>query len=159
MNNTITILPAQPADADTLARLAFAMESELWDGETGERTEQDYRDACHALLEQDNSFWALLAKDEQGQVIGMITISLNAALYAGGYFGEIMELYVEPEWRSQGIGQQLITAARQLAEAKSWPFLEVGAPPQPRWQKTLAFYQQQGFREIGPRLELVTERP
>jgi GNAT superfamily N-acetyltransferase len=74
------------------------------------------------------------------------------AIYAGGRFGEITELYVSPAHRSKGIAPILITAATSIGRQKGWKRLEVGAPDQPAWSRTLSFYLREGFEEVGPRL-------
>ena len=53
---------------------------------------------------------ALLALRD-GQPVGVVTLHQCAAIYAGGRFGEISELYVVPEQRSSGLGRDLINAA------------------------------------------------
>lgn len=75
-----------------------------------------------------------------------------AAIYAGGVFGEISELYVAPELRSRGIAGALIQEAIDLARTRKWNRLEVGAPNQPEWKRTFDFYVREGFNEVGPRL-------
>jgi GNAT superfamily N-acetyltransferase len=59
-----------------------------------------------------------------------------AAIYAGGTFGEISELYVDSSQRSSGVGAKLIDAAKQFGIQKGWPEIEVGALPQPEWKRT-----------------------
>ena len=78
-----------------------------------------------------------------------------AAIYAGGRFGEITELYVVPEARSTGVAAALVAAAVRVAGDKGWRRLEVGAPAQPAWARTLAFYERQGFAPVGPRLRRI----
>lgn len=78
----------------------------------------------------------------------------SAALFARGTYGIINELYVVPDRRSSGIAQLLIDAAAEMGKQKGWSQLEVGAPRQPMWNRTLAFYLRSGFMEIGPRLAL-----
>jgi GNAT superfamily N-acetyltransferase len=82
-----------------------------------------------------------------------------AAIYAGGKFGEISELYVRPEYRSNGVAARLLEAAGKHAEECGWKRLEVGAPTQPAWERTLKFYLREGFEEVGPRLrKLVSQQ-
>lgn len=83
---------------------------------------------------------------------GVVTLNQCAAIYAGGRFGEITELYVGPDDRSAGLGRRLIEAAVAHAREAGWTRLEVGAPAQPRWQRTAAFYEANGFTLVGPRL-------
>jgi GNAT superfamily N-acetyltransferase len=89
---------------------------------------------------------------------GVVTLNQCAAIYAGGRFGEICELYVGPEDRSAGLGQHLIAAAVDYARKAGWTRLEVGAPEQPRWQRTTDFYRANGFTLVGPRLTRPIDR-
>lgn len=84
--------------------------------------------------------------------LGLIMLNQCAAIYAGGLFGEITELFVVPDQRSNGVAQKLLLAARDLGRARGWKRLEVGAPNQPEWQRSLQFYQREGFLVTGPRL-------
>jgi GNAT superfamily N-acetyltransferase len=84
----------------------------------------------------------------------VLTLNACAAIYAGGRFGEITELYVRPELRSEGIGTRLIHAARVFGTAQGWTRLEVCTPTVPQWDRSVMFYQQNGFLLLGPRLKL-----
>ncbi|MGR3615577.1 MAG: GNAT family N-acetyltransferase [Paracoccaceae bacterium] len=84
--------------------------------------------------------------------VGVIVLNSCCAIYAGGEFGEISELYVEPALRSSGVAAQLLDAARAEGRSRGWSRLEVGAPDQPAWARTLEFYRRNGFGEVGPRL-------
>ncbi len=105
---------------------------------------------AEALL-QRGQITAFVASQDQTPV-GVITLHECAAIYAGGVFGEISELYVTPAFRSQGVATALLAAAQEEGVARGWKRLEVGAPAQPQWHRTLAFYEAQGFVETGPRL-------
>jgi len=50
-----------------------------------------------------------------GQPVGVIMLNECMAIYAGGRFGEITELYVSPACRSKGIAPMLIDAATRIA--------------------------------------------
>jgi GNAT superfamily N-acetyltransferase len=89
------------------------------------------------------------------QPLGLLMLNECAAIYAGGRFGEITELYVVPEARSTGVAAALVAAAVRVAGDKGWRRLEVGAPAQPAWARTLAFYERQGFAPVGPRLRRI----
>ena len=71
-----------------------------------------------------------------------------------GTFGLIHEFYVLPEKRSSSIGHQLIKAIISHGKGRSWHRIEVGAPNQQIWGRTIFFYKREGFVEIGPRLKL-----
>ncbi|MDA8095334.1 MAG: GNAT family N-acetyltransferase [Betaproteobacteria bacterium] len=94
---------------------------------------------------------AFIARNHAERIIGVITLSESCALYAGGRFGTIPEFYVEPEYRSQGVGSALADAARAHARSCAWSRLEVTTPPLPQFERTLAFYEAQGFSLAGGR--------
>ncbi|MCS6295664.1 MAG: GNAT family N-acetyltransferase [Nitrospira sp.] len=98
----------------------------------------------------DGSYTVLLARDG-GYVAGLLALSECRALYAEGRFGIIPELYVCPDRRSQGVGQELVTEAKRVARSKGWARLEVTTPPLPQFDRTLAFYERQGFSISGGR--------
>ncbi|WP_419177305.1 GNAT family N-acetyltransferase [Ruegeria halocynthiae] len=85
----------------------------------------------------------------------MIMLNECAAIYAGGVFGEISELYVLPKLRSRGTAGALIQEAVDLGCSRKWNRLEVGAPNQPEWKRTFDFYIRSGFDEVGPRLRKI----
>ena len=107
-----------------------------------------------SLLAEGQGFWAFLAVADDGAIVGVLTLNECAAIYAEGRFGEIVELYVSPSWRSAKTGAKLIDAAVAFGRAQGWAAIEVGAPSLPTWQRTVDFYLGYGFKEIGPRLEL-----
>lgn len=85
----------------------------------------------------------------------LITIAETESLYAGGKIGLVQELYVVPDMRSEQIGKSLIEKSIEYARDKEWNRLEGGAPAYPEWARTKAFYEREGFSEIGPRLKYV----
>jgi GNAT superfamily N-acetyltransferase len=84
--------------------------------------------------------------------VGVITVSTSAAIYAAGIVGTIQELYVVPALRSAAVGATLLSTVVEVGRASGWNRLEVGAPSQERWKRTIDFYEANGFTEIGPRL-------
>ena len=115
-------------------------------------------ETAERLLKDPQGFWVMLAFDgssgADNKAIAMMSLNECKALYAHGNFGEIAELYIDPDFRSSGHGARLIEHAAEFGRKRGWPFLEVGAPDVPRWQRTVNFYKRCGFSEIGPRLEL-----
>ena len=118
-------------------------------------TMETVRASAARLLNASCGVWAFVAEDEHGDAVGILTLNECAAIYAGGRFGEISELYVRPHVRSRRIGSELLQAAIRFGRAREWRRLEVGAPDVPRWSRTIAFYLRNGFVDVGPRLKLL----
>jgi len=143
--------PATVDDAAAVAEMVGALLTEL----RGLETMVDLApllDAARDLLDGAHGYWAWLALDETGAPAAVLTLNECAAVYAGGRFGEICELYVRPDQRSTDIGRRLLDQAAEFGRQRSWSQLEVGAPSLPRWERTVAFYKRNGFTEVGPRL-------
>lgn len=58
-----------------------------------------------------------LAEDEE-TTVGIITLSECFAVYTGGNYGIINEMYVLPEYRSKNIGAMLLTKQKKLQRKK-----------------------------------------
>ena len=140
-------------DAATVAHLIHALVGELDPGRADAALLAHYMDAAAAHVGRDAGYWAFLAEAPENGAVGLITLNECTAIYAGGCFGEIPELYIAPAYRSQGLGALLLDRAIAFAKTRGWSRLEVGAPDQPRWQRTVDFYRKQGFTEVGPRLK------
>ena len=157
MEPQIVVRQATPAQYERVGHLTHKLLSELY-------PELGYeRDRCietaKVLLAGNEAVWAFLATASDGSDVGVLTLNECAAIYAGGRFGEISELYVAPGSRSQGAGALLIEAAVALGRERGWPDIEVGAPSVPAWQRTVDFYLRHGFEEVGPRLDLSLKSP
>jgi GNAT superfamily N-acetyltransferase len=97
-----------------------------------------------------SKIYAFLAKNHNG-IVGVITLHECAAIYAGGIFGEISELYVEPAYRSSEVGGSLLKSAIHKAKESGWTRLEVCSPPPKDWARTVKFYENNGFKDTGVR--------
>lgn len=86
-----------------------------------------------------------------GVPAGFVTAYQSHSLYANGAYGTIPELYVRPQYRSQGTGGKLLNAIAEAGREKGWTRLEVTTPPIPEFDRTLEFYQRSGFAISGGR--------
>jgi GNAT superfamily N-acetyltransferase len=102
------------------------------------------------LMEQEKYF-VFVARNQDKSLCGFISLYESYALYAEGAFGTIPELFVRPSWRSSCVGHDLIESGKQLAKQRGWTRLEVTTPLLPEFQRTLDFYQKQGFSISGGR--------
>ncbi|MGR8933153.1 MAG: N-acetyltransferase family protein [Gammaproteobacteria bacterium] len=96
-------------------------------------------------------YFVFIAKDAGNKAIGFVTMYESHALYAEGAFGTLAELYVRPDYRSHNIGFRLLSQAKSFGVAQGWKRLEVTTPPLPQFNKTLAFYEREGFSVTGGR--------
>lgn len=145
---SISVQLAQHNDTATVARFVHALLDELSGGKPP--AIEEIAEVAEAILSEPRVIAAIAYADDEP--VGVMTLNECAAIYAGGKFGEISELYVHPDMRSQGIAQQLLDHAQREARARGWKRIEVGAPGQPAWHRTLNFYLRNGFDEVGPRL-------
>ena len=152
---SITIRQANVDDAVLVGNAVTDLIHELFPEVAAKYPREKLVKTASELLAEDSSVWAFIAVGDDGQAVGVITLNECAAISAGGNFGEIYELYVSPEHRSEGVGLELINVAAEFGRSRGWPSLEVGAPDVPRWQRTVDFYLTNGFTEIGPRMELL----
>lgn len=148
----ISIRQATTVDTEVVARFVHALLGELTGG-TPPEANVVLQNAKLVLAEA--SVVAMIAYSD-GNPVGVMVLNECAAIYAGGRFAEISELYVLPDMRSQGVAPHLLEAAVTEAALRGWKRIEVGAPHQPDWKRTLSFYLRNGFEEVGPRLRRLT---
>lgn len=96
-------------------------------------------------------YFVFIAQGQAGEAAGFVALTESYALYAEGAFGTIPELYVRPRHRGAGVGKRLIAQARDFALSRGWRRLEVTTPPLPQFDRTLAFYEREGFAISGGR--------
>lgn len=138
------------ADAAPVANLVGQLFSEL---SNGKRTGEDRTAAVAEILTRTDRCFGFLAFDD-GVPIGVAMATEGVAIFAGGAYGQITELYVAPAFRSRGVASLLVRRIAELGRERGWSRIDVGAPPQPAWQRSVQFYLREGFVEVGPRLKL-----
>lgn len=103
------------------------------------------------FLEREQYFVFLAREARAGGEVGFAALCESRALYAEGAFGILPEFYVRPAYRSAGVGRRLVEAARAFSRARGWKRLEVTTPPLPEFERTLRFYEREGFSISGGR--------
>jgi GNAT superfamily N-acetyltransferase len=155
MEAAIVVRQAGPEEFERVGRLIYELLVELYPEGGYER--DGFVDSARALLADGEGVWSFLATTRDNRDVGVVTLNECAAIYAGGRFGEISELYVVPDSRSNNVGALLTEAAVAFGRTRKWPIIEVGAPSAPAWQRTIDFYLKRGFEEVGPRLQLTLD--
>lgn len=148
-----TIRPATRADAPAVGRLVRSLLELAVPAHRLTPTEV-LAEAAERLL-AEGKILAWLAEAE-GRTVGLITVATLHAIYARGAFGEVNELYVEPEFRATGLARRLIETAQTHGRAQGWSRLQLSAPEAgtPGAARAYAFYARLGFRDVGPTLML-----
>lgn len=148
-----TIRQAAPADVPDIAEMVGELLTEIMDA-TGVRSFNfDLAATTGRLaefLERERCF-VFMAVGEDGTPAGFLTLYECYALYAEGAFGTIAELYVRPPRRRKKVGLRLVEQARAFGRSRGWRRLEVTTPPLPQFDRTLAFYEREGFSIAGGR--------
>ena len=96
-----------------------------------------------------NGLYNVIAAFDENKIIGFGALCESHSLYAEGSFGIIQEFYVMPNYRSQEIGKKLINEIVNFSKNKKWKRLELCTPPLPEFDRTVAFYQENGFEITG----------
>jgi GNAT superfamily N-acetyltransferase len=149
---TARIDPALPGDAHIIAAMVGELLHEIMGAVSDQvfNFDQHETEARARTWLSDGSYLVLLARDG-GACVGFLALYQSYALYTEGVYGTIPEFYVRPSHRSRGIGSGLIAESKKVGQARGWRRLEVTTPPLPQFDRTLAFYQRQGFTISGGR--------
>jgi GNAT superfamily N-acetyltransferase len=102
------------------------------------------------ISENKNYVFAAIDEGSKSEV-GFVTMYESYSIYAEGAFGTIPELYVRPAYRQKNVGKALLDGAKEFGAQRGWTRLEVTTPPIPQFQRTLAFYEREGFAISGGR--------
>ena len=98
----------------------------------------------------EGKYWVFVARDStNNSAIGFVSLYESYALYSEGPYGTMPELYVKKGYRSQSVGQLLVNEVIKFAQEKGWHRVEVTPPPLPAFDRTVSFYQKNGFEITG----------
>ena len=153
MHNNFNIETAAVEDTQALAVMVGELLDEIM-GATGSHAFNFNLEETTARLKgflEQGRYFVLMARDGAGAACGFVALCESYALYAEGVYGAIPELYVRPEFRSLGIGRRLLAGAKAYGAERGWKRIEVTTPPLPQFDRTLGFYERQGFAVSGGR--------
>jgi ribosomal protein S18 acetylase RimI-like enzyme len=153
MTRNITIQSATADDAHEVATMVGELLAEIINATGIQAFHFDLAETTARLEDflSHEKYFVFVARDGAGTAAGFISLYESHALYAEGSFGTIPELYVRPACRANRVGRGLLTRARAFGAARGWKRLEVVTPPLPQFDRTLAFYEREGFSVTGGR--------
>lgn len=102
----ITIRPATPADAGEILRLNHA-----------HNDARDNIEGIAARLASCPPLETLYLAEQDGRVLGYITLRLIPQICDPIPYAEVWELYIDAPYRRLGVGQQLMAHVEQVAQA------------------------------------------
>lgn len=103
-------------------------------------------------ITKDGGTLILKAVSTNKEILGILCLSEAQAIYAGGVYGIVNDMYVIPQYRSQSIGKKLVEETKKIAIEKNWRRIEVTAPTNEN-EETVKFYKNNGFVFTGPKLK------
>ncbi len=131
----LLIRSADSTDVEVLYAMLCDLENEKLD-------KQRFTEVFQKNME--NKYITYLLAELDGQPVGMASCHVQQLLHHAAPVGEIQEMYVNPEFRSQGVGQQLVEAIVVFARQRGSDQLEV-TTNQVRMD-THRFYEREGFQ-------------
>jgi len=153
MTAEIAIDRAQAEDAPAVAALVGELLSEIMNTIGVAAFNFNLQETTERLATYlaNGEYFVFVARSDGGKPIAFVALNECHALYAEGAFGTIPELYVRPEYRTRKLGMRLVNEAKAFGAARGWKRLEVTTPPLPQFDRTLEFYEREGFAIAGGR--------
>jgi GNAT superfamily N-acetyltransferase len=149
----VTQSTVRQADDGDVEGVAAAVESLLVElgGRTPSRAEMEAE--VQALLDDPQGGSVLIAEAD-GKIVGVLTASWQRAIHVPGVYATVQDLWVDEDWRSRGVGAELVEAIASQARSRGVSRLEVGLPRESfaAIASTESFYRRNGFEPLGPRL-------
>jgi GNAT superfamily N-acetyltransferase len=145
-----TVREAGAADAEGVATAVESLLAELG-GRCPERSELEAE--VRALLD-DPAEGSVLVVEADGKLVGVLSASWQRAIHVPGVYATIQDLWVDEDWRSRGVGAELVEAIASQARNRGVSRLEVGLPRETfaAIASTESFYRRNGFEPLGPRM-------
>lgn len=150
-----TVREANVGDVEGVATAVEGLLAELG-GRMPSRAEMELE--VQALLDDPQGGSALIAEVD-GKIVGVLTASWQRAIHVPGVFATVQDLWVDEDWRSRGVGAELVEAIASQARTRGVSRLEVGLPRETfaAIASTESFYKRNGFEHLGPRMRRLLE--
>jgi GNAT superfamily N-acetyltransferase len=149
----ITVERASVVDAPTVSVMVGELLHEIMDAIGVKAFNFDLAETTARTQEYlaREKYYVFLARTNSEPAAGFVALYESYALDAEGAFGTIPELYVRPAYRSRGVGKRLLNGAKEFGVSRGWKRLEVTTPPLPQFERSLQFYEREGFAISGGR--------
>ena len=141
---------ATPSDRDEVLRLVNGLLVELG----GSPRPADAVEPVIDELASGGTAGFIVIAEVDGAARAVCTASFVQALRTVGRYAIFQEMYVEPDWRSSGVGRAVIDFALEHAVACGCQVVELGTPR--IGDRQIEFYERPGFVNIGARLRWTT---
>lgn len=99
---------------------------------------------------RDPALGSIFVADEEGAVLGVITLSYPTAIRCAGIYACIEEFIVDRRGRGKGLGGQLIQAALEEARSRGCYEIQVNRPSESGYP----VYLRHGWKDLGKHLNL-----
>ncbi len=86
---------------------------------------EEFTEVFSTNLNDKNIFYIVAESDDK--VIGFASIHIQLILHHTGKVAELMEMFVEPEYRNAGIGEAMFWHLKDTAESCGCRFFEISA--------------------------------
>lgn len=149
----IVIREAEPDQAPLIHRMVLAIAE---DSGHGDRVVSSIEDIRRDGFGDRRAFETLLAS-RGNRVVGMSLYYPEYSTWRGQRGCYLLDLYVIPEERSQGVGRLLVTALARRARERGAAYLRLSVDEHNT--RALAFYRRLGFADVtGDRLLMIADR-
>jgi ribosomal protein S18 acetylase RimI-like enzyme len=115
---------------------------------------EDLFDNIFSQLKDPNNNHDAYCLKENNETVAFFTLSESFSIFAHGRYGIINELWVNKEFRSQGVGKTVIQEILKIGFKRSWKRIDVSAPTDEKWDRTFNFYRNNGFTFTGRKLKI-----
>ena len=109
-------------------------------------SEEMLKKLAHELGSLPDSDRAIVAKDEQGKIVGYAWLTKHDNQ------NELGAIYIDPSFQGGGVGKRLWAEAEKFFDAAKETMLTV----QEKNERAIGFYKKLGFEDTGKRLETLT---
>ncbi len=103
---------------------------------------------------RDPGLGSVIVAEEDGEVLGVISISFPTAIRCGGRYSCIEEFIVSEKARGKGVGGKLVQAVIEEAKANGSYELQINNPSQLGYPVYLRY----GLKDIGKHLKMELQK-